>query len=281
MQQRAEGVITRHLTWMEVKNLSPLTITGRRCALERLARHLNGPILYATPDDLYGWQVQRTRELKPATRRTELSNVREFYRWACREGYIDRDPTIRLEMPRAPRRLPRPIRDDKLARAMHLADPRMRAILGLAGLAGLRAKEIAGLDWSEIDLDGREPMLIVVHGKGDRSRRVPLSPLLVDILGALPHRHGPVICRYDHLAGNITPNSVSKRASTHLRACGLTERLHAGRHRFATAAYQGTLDLRAVQELMGHASPTTTSVYAAASSSAAREAVDAAGKLAA
>ncbi len=276
-----EGVVVRHLDWMRVRNLSPLTITGRRSALRRLSAHLGGPVLYATADELKGWQAARSRVLSPATRRTELSHVREFYRWTVDEGFRTDDPTARLPMPRAPRRVPRPIDDRALADVLARADAPTAAILGLAAFAGLRACEVARLDWSEITTRGDVPLLHVACGKGGRSRTIPLSPALITLLEALPHRRGPVILRADGGAGYTTANAITKRASRHLHELNHPETLHMLRHRFATAAYRAVRDIRAVQEALGHASPTTTSIYAAAAVGVAREAVMGAGVLAA
>lgn len=275
-----DGLVLRHLDWMRVRNLSPLTITQRRTALARLSRHIGGPVLYAGEDQLSGWQSDRARSLAPATRRTELSTVREFYRWAVRERYRSDDPTLNLPMPRAPRRLPRPMADGPLAEAIGEADPVMAVILGLAAFAGLRAVEVARLDWSEVALTG-EPLLHVARGKGDRSRTLPLSPALARLLTRLPHRHGPVVPRGDGGAGHTSANAVTKRASYYLHGRGYPETLHCLRHRFCTSAYRACRDIRAVQEVMGHASPTTTAAYAAASVGVARDAVYAAGDFAA
>ena len=260
-----EGVVLRHLDWMRVRNLSRLTIESRHYTVMILGRWLEGPILYASHDQLAAWQVERSRQVSPATRRNDLTNVREFYRWANREGFRTDDPTARLLMPRSPRRFPRPIDDDKLVQAFAVADPPMAAILGLAAFAGLRACEIARLDWSEVMVTANPPILHVVRGKGDRSRMVPLAPALVELLQALPYRHGPVIRRADGGHGHTAANAVTKRASAFLHDLGHPETLHALRHRFATAAYRVSRDIRAVQDLLGHASPTTTSIYAAVS----------------
>lgn len=281
MSYPTDGVVARHLEYCVLKNLSPLTIQGRRCALDRLRRHLAAPVLYASAEQLYDWQRERAKVLQPSTRRTELTDVREFYRWAVREGFLTVDPTVRLVLPKVGRRVPRPMHDDRVAAALHNADPAMGAIIGLAAYGGLRACEIAGLNWAEVDLDSAEPALVVTRGKGGKGRTVPLSDALITLLTALPYRRGPVIVRADGLPGHTTPMAVTKRASRHLKELGIPDRLHSGRHRFATTAYRGTLDIRAVQELLGHASPSVTAVYAAASSKAARAAVDAAGSLAA
>lgn len=272
-----DGLVAKHLDWMRVRNLSPLTITARRCILTRLGACLDGRgLLYATTGDLSHWQATRSRTLAPATHRTELSHVRAFYAWVVAEHYRTDSPAAHLPIPRAPRRLPRPIPDTKLAAALADCDEQMRLVLSLAAFAGLRAMEIAGLDWAEVDLD--TAVLHVTSGKGGRSRRVPLAPALVALMGG-QQQSGPVIRRLDGGRGHCSPNAVTKRANAHLHACGASETLHQLRHRFATATYAACRDIRAVQEMLGHSSPTTTAVYAQASETVSVAAVLAASQL--
>lgn len=278
--QETEGAVRLHLRHMHVRGLTPQSIYNRSRALARLSKHVGGPILYLDEPTLRAWQDARSDQLDPASRRGELSNVREFYRWAVVEGLRDTDPTTRLPMPRAPRRHPRPMADAALARVMALADPATAAILGLGAFCGLRACEIARLDWSEVDLDAVAPSVHVTKGKGGHSRTVPMSPVIVGLLRALPERHGPVIRRLDGKASHVAAHGISSRANRFLHEHGVTDTLHQTRHRFVTAAYQSCQDLRACQELAGHANPSTTALYAAAASNVAHDAVMAAGELA-
>lgn len=276
-----EGVVLRHLDHLRVRNLRPNTVYNRTRVLARLSAWADGPILYLDEPDLRRWQAQRSAEISAPALRGELSHAREFYRWAVTDGYRTTDPTARLILPRVPRRLPRPIPDARLADALANADDATRAILGLAAFAGLRACEIARLDWSEVDLHHAEPRICIVEGKGGHGRMVPLAPALACILTALPHRRGPVIRRLDGRPGSCQPHRISGRANTYLHGLDITESLHQLRHRFATATYAACRDLRAVQELLGHASPVTTSIYAAVAAGVAVAAVTAAGDLAA
>lgn len=273
-------MVLRHLADLKSRNLRPQTVYNRHRALTRLARWLGGPILYATEDHLRAWQEDRAAAITAGSRAVELSHVREFYRWAQREDYRTDDPTLRLRAPRTPRRLPRPIADDILSAALAGADPTMAVVLGLAAFAGLRAGEIAQLDWSEVELTS-PGVIRIVDGKGGHGRMVPLAPALRALLLDLPHRRGPVIRRITGGTGAYNGHNISHLANTYLHAAGAPETLHQCRHRFATAAYRACLDLRAVQDLLGHRSPATTAIYTAASGSVAVEAVTAAGHLAA
>jgi integrase/recombinase XerC len=274
-----EEMIRRHLDDMQVRGLRTQSIYNRRRALARFTAWMGGPILYATPEQLHTWQVQRSREISLASRAAELSNVREFYRWCYRKHFLSADPTAELDLPRVPRRVPRPMPDEALAYAMSAALPHMAAMLGLAAFAGLRACEIARLDWSEVDLRGDPPMVCVVDGKGGRGRVVPLAVPMIELLDALPKRAGAVIPRGDGSAEPCAPHRISARVNDFLHGIGVEESLHQLRHRFATSTYRACRDLRAVQELLGHASPVTTAGYAAASGEVAEQAVEAASTL--
>lgn len=277
---RAEGVVQRHVEWMKLRNLRANSISNRRYALGRLAAWADGPILYLTARDLERWQADRSRQIAVEPLRTETSHVRNFYKWAASEGYIDVDPALKLIMPRVVRPLPRPMSEADFTFALQAADRPTRLILALAGYAGLRAFEIARLSWADIDLVERE--LRVVDGKAGRPRRVPISGALAELLDAAArrgHRHGPVIRRMDGRDGHCGAWRISSRANDFLHDQGIPETLHQLRHRFATVAYRATLDLRATQELLGHSNPATTTRYAAAAGASVRAAVEAAGQL--
>lgn len=268
-----EGAVVLHLRHLHTRNCRTQTIYNRRRALARLSKWASGPILYLPEEDLLRWEDDRSDQISPAARASELSSVREFYRWALREHLITLDPTVRLSMPRAPRRLPRPIGDADLAEAIRRADARLAAILGLAAFAGLRACEVARLDWAEVGLTEKPPMIRIIDGKGGHGRLVPLAPALTALLEALPGRRGPVITHVNGSRANYTPNGISGLSNRYLHRVGVRETFHQLRHRFGTQTYRVCRDIRAVQDLLGHSSPTTTAQYASPSPSVALEAV--------
>lgn len=274
-----EGVVARYLDGLRVRNMRRWTIYGRERTLARLTKWAGGPILYLTDKDLERWQSDRSKRLQPESLRGETSIVRLFFEWAKDQGFRDDDPAYRLPLPRVARRLPRPIRDKHLADAMAAADPATLAILGLAAFAGLRAMEIAALDWRDVSVGDAVEEIRIQEGKGGHGRVVPLSEPLRAILLDLRTRRGPVITRLDGNPGPTLPQRVSWRANEYLHKMGISETLHQCRHRFATVAFWGCKDLRAVQDLLGHASPTTTAIYTLGSSTSARQAVDAAGHI--
>lgn len=219
-------------------------------------------LLALTRDDLDRWQ-QSILHLSVRYRSGFISQVGCFYRWAHDEGLIKDNPARVLVRPRVPRGLPHPISEDDLAVAISCAPQDVRAMLVLAAYEGLRAGEIARLSREDIR-DNDDPPILIVHGKGGKVRAVPLSQHVAMELYALrlPSR-GFVFRRRDGKPGGMPPHRVSQICNHYLHALGITESLHSLRHRFATVGYRHTLDLRAVQEVMGHASPITTAGYAA------------------
>ena len=183
-----------------------------------------------------------------------------FYRWAAREAFVKVDPAAPLQTIRVSRALPRPTPTDALLEALHRADARTRLVMELALYAGLRISELAQLKVTDITADQ-----LVIHGKGGKQRIIPIHPELNKTLRAELSRRREV--------GTDSPWLFPSPYEGHLTALHLSNRVtecfggswttHTLRHRFASQAYAATLDIRAVQELLGHAAPETTAVYVA------------------
>ena len=259
-------LIRTYCTEMTRQNLSDGTLNRRRQILERITEQIG--LATATPE-----QIQRfldDRDIGPRTRYHWISHLSAFYSWAVIEGFIDSDPTIRIQRPKLPRLLPRPIGSDDLGRALSSSTGVMHSWLLLASYGGFRCAEIARLNVEDINFGER---LIRVHGKGDRERLVPMHPLIAEDLRSrsLP-RSGPVFRR---VRGTRFPAAmVSREISVFLASLEIPATAHALRHWFGTAAYQNCKDLRVVQELLGHASVTATTLYTQWSFDSGRAAVD-------
>jgi integrase/recombinase XerD len=261
----AGDVVGEWLRALRRKNRSAQTIrrrrlTGRRW--EAWCEHHGVPILAAEASDVEAWldslRHQRTgRPVTPQTRAHYLGDLASFYGWAIRAGATKHDPTEHIERPARPHYLPRPIGDDDAAMALAMADRTMRIVLVLAGLAGLRVGEIAHLDAS--DVDRRSGVLWVRQGKGSRDRVVPISATLdVELARYGLPKAGPVV---SHERGPYTAGSLSAKGSRYLHGLGIDASLHQWRHWFATTMLDGGVDVRVVQELLGHRSLATTQVY--------------------
>lgn len=288
MPTELEPLAVRHIAWMRLANKRATTIYARERTLLRLTRWAQGPILYLSAEALATFQAWRAEgdddhcPIGSASTRVEASHLREFYAWAVREGLRADNPTTRLVIPKRKDYAAHPLSDGSFSDAIASADPHMAAILGLGRYAGLRACEIARLDWRDVHLAAAEPALTVREGKGGYTRTVHCPKPLVTLLRALPERTGPVIPRKDGHPGYNTAPRISQRAAKFLHEHAHTEpgeALHALRHSFGTAMYQTSLDLRAVQEEMGHRSVATTQIYTKVANRARAQAVEAAAEL--
>ena len=208
-----------------------------------------------------------------------LSTLRSFFRWACREGHVGKSPARGLPAPRVPRTLPRAMTLPDTERLLGVQEEdafvpeRERALFELLYATGLRVSEAAGLDVEDVDFSAR---LVRVTGKGSRERIVPFGEAAADALDAYLPSRSVLRRRADEddedageplfvnaRGGRLTPRSMARLLKRRLRAAGLPAEIspHALRHTFATHLLQAGADLRAIQELLGHASLSTTQKY--------------------
>lgn len=279
MTQTSRGglAVASYIEWMRsVRRLSETTIRTRKSRLWLLAEWLHPTdLLDATEDDLRTWQSQAIAHLSIRATYVALSNVDCFYAWAVKAGLVTTNPASHLPRPKLPRRVPRPMTEPDVQTALAQSEQPYRAMIALAAFAGLRCVEIASLQREDI-LDTADPPMLLVHGKGSVERLLPIGPHLLAELRAygLP-RSGPVFHRLDGKPGPLTANRVSGMISRQLKSLGIETTAHQARHRTATVAYRATHDLRAVQAMLGHASPVTTSGYAMYADDALGEAMNA------
>jgi integrase/recombinase XerD len=219
--------------------------------------------------------------LADSTKAREAASVRAFYRWAYATRHVGRDPFAGMVMPRVHPGPPRALDLAAVDRLLEAAAPTPRVWLEvwLGYGAGLRVAEMASLRIEHVVL-GHHPHLDVT-GKGGRLRVVPLASIVADVLRlALAGRPalGPVLAQHAHPDWGISRKTVGHELNAALKKARITESAHALRHTFATeilAAGHGA-NLRAVQQLLGHADPKTTQRYVSAYD---QDAYDAAGLL--
>ncbi len=201
-----------------------------------------------------------------------LSAIRAFYRFLLREGLVTRNAAQSVRAPKSPRLLPSLLDADQTARLLEMdgSDPvgrRDRAMLELIYSSGLRVAELVGLDLDDLDFTQGE---VRVTGKGNQQRLLPVGRLaLRAIRDWLPQRQ-------EWLAGNgeralfvnrrgrrLSTRSVQYRAAHWGVRQGLASHVHPHmlRHSFASHMLESSGDLRAVQELLGHANISTTQIY--------------------
>lgn len=213
----------------------------------RAAEGLRRPLDQITATHLESYLARR--DWAPATRRSVRASVRLFFAWCARSGVIERDPAADLPTVIMPRSLPRPASETATAGALATTDPRARLMVGLMAQCGLRRDEVARVRGG--DLVGG---YLRITGKGQHVRMVPIP---ADLAAAIRDA-GPGWTFPGQIDGHLSARRVGEIVSATLPA-GVTA--HALRHRFATAVYARTRDIRAVQRLLGHARLDTTMIY--------------------
>jgi integrase/recombinase XerC len=263
-----EDLLDLYRAHLERRGLAAVTI-GRRLAALRMLGDL-GPLLELDAERIECFldaRHGRAGRLDPRTRTCWISHLHTFYAWALAFDHAQVDPTARLVRPKLRRKLPRPIPEADFARAVERAPtPMLRAWLLLAGNAGLRCCEIAGLRGDDVHSG-----TLRVVGKGAKERVVPMHPRVGELAAGWPVS-GPVFV--DPATGlPYRAAQVSKALGDFFRRERLPYRAHQARHRFASAVYAETGDVLVVAELCGHESIETARIYAAVSAERRRAAV--------
>jgi len=278
-----DGAIEDYLTYLRVeRGLSPATIRAYRGDLRDFAAGRGAATTWADgPDAARRHLAERTRRggpsdpgLAPTSLRRRAASIRGFYRFAYGDGLIARDVAAHIDLPRQARLLPETLTVDEVDALLEAApDLRGRALMELLYAAGLRVSESLGLDREDLSLDGG---YVRVIGKGDRERLVPVGDIALDWLGRWIEEGRDLLLALSHVAplrggplflgdrgGRLARQQAFAIVRGAARRAGLGERVspHTLRHSFATHLLEGGADLRVVQELLGHASISTTQLY--------------------
>jgi len=260
------------------KNLSPLTLRNYRTDLVHFARYME-EVEKAAPLAVDRSSFRRyLAQLKDdgiatASVTRKVSTVRGFFRFLQREGKLEGNPLANVQAPKRERRLPSILSRDNLTALIEAADEgtpqglRNRAILELMYAAGVRLSEVAGLDLRQLDLNERT---LVVRGKGNKERMVLIGGPAEKALGRYLTRGRPLLASgaaeallLNREGGRLSGRSIQQIVRRHALKAGLDQRVfpHLLRHSFATHLLDGGAELRVVQELLGHASASTTQIY--------------------
>jgi integrase/recombinase XerC len=205
----------------------------------------------------------------------KLSAAKGFFRYLLRRGAITRDPTAGIATPRKEQQLPVHLTVDDMFRLLEGPPTdtpvglRDRALLEVLYSCGLRVSELVGLDWADIDSSLE---LVRVRGKGGKERLTPIGRKALAALAAYRERQSDLCPRrlrdekavyLNRRGGRLTTRSVARMVEHYVMATGLSTKAspHALRHSFATHLLNAGADLRAIQELLGHASLSTTQKY--------------------
>jgi len=269
--------LAQYLTHLrEQRQLSPHTLSNYR-------RDLDAAIAWCNTHNIHRWHdldSQRVRNwsadchrkgLSGRSIQRRLSSLRGFFRYLVQKKVLKHNPAHDIRAPKSPRKLPHSLDVDRLQRILECKpenwlEQRDLSIMELMYSGGLRLAELVSLDINDIDLCEGEARVL---GKGSRTRIVPVGrKARTTITDWLPVRH--LHANEDETAlfisrngSRISPRSVQQRLKRWALKHGLESRLHphALRHSCATHVLESSGDLRAVQELLGHANLGTTQIY--------------------
>lgn len=260
------ALITMWLSTLKAENRSAGTIRTRESHLRHLARALDGNPLTVTGDELV--QFIAAQNWKPETRKSFTNSVRGFFSWLHVSGRRADDPARALASVKRPHPHPRPCPDAVIMAALAKANAAEKLMLRLGSEAGLRRFEIAQVSARDLmeDLTG---VTLIVRGKGDVQRLVPISQDLAD---EIKRQSAGGYCFPGRWTGHVEASYIGKRVT---RLLGKDWTCHSLRHRYATGVYAATHDILLVSTLLGHASVETTQIYVALPDARLRAAVDA------
>jgi integrase/recombinase XerC len=254
------------------RHTSSAYLRDLRDFLTWLADERRGEPRGADSGDVRAYVAYRHRAgLAPKSLQRHLAAIRAWYRYLAREGHDAQNPAVGIRAPRGPRALPRTLDIDQLSHLLALPgdaplDRRDRAIMELFYSSGLRLAELAGVDVADYRAGQR---LLEVIGKGSKSRVVPVGSKAADAIAAwLDVRPGlagadtPALF-VSQRGGRLSTRAIQSRLRQRAIEQGMPQHVHPHmlRHSFATHLLESSGDLRAVQDLLGHADIATTQVY--------------------
>jgi len=269
----------RFLTYLrDVRHLSPHTIKSYERDLASLQGYCEssgtGTIEELGEGDIRGWAAQlHRRGLAASSIQRSLSAIRSFFNFLGRESGRLRNPAASVQAPRRPRKLPKALDVDQVDRYLSFEESsvlarRDSAMAELFYSSGLRLAELASVDVDDIDTHSK---LLTVTGKGSKTRTVPVGSIALQAIArwlevrpATPD---------DGVGGNplftsnrgrrISTRNIQARLKLQSRKSGMHQDVHPHmlRHSFASHMLESSGDLRAVQELLGHANISTTQIY--------------------
>lgn len=270
------------------RQLSEHTIAAYRrdlAELRQLAGHEDWPLLTHADMRRFAARLHAGGQ-EPRSIARKLSGWRGFYQWLSRQMALPANPVEGVRAPRRPKTLPKALAVDAAVQLLEAnrhghpepAELCNRAMFELLYSSGLRVSELAGLDLAYTNANGATSLGwfdaaagdVVVTGKGNKMRRVPVGGPAREALAAWlavrpPAADGSPALFLSSRGSRITPRVVQQRLKTYALQAGSPVHVHPHvlRHSFASHLLQSSGDLRAVQELLGHASITSTQVYTA------------------
>ncbi|MHB8875672.1 MAG: tyrosine recombinase XerC [Myxococcaceae bacterium] len=260
------------------RGASPHTVRAYLGDLKELEEYLarQGIALFdATHQAIRGHLGVLAVDHAASSRARKLASIKSFFKFLTRQKVLAASPARRVKTPKLPARLPKVLPVDEVF-ALLAAPPtdtvlglRDRAILEVLYGGGLRISELCGLSLPDIDRPGA---VVRVMGKGSKERLCPLNPAAFAALDAYLEERGELASKQgaderalflNHRGGRLTPRSIARHLDGYVRQLALARKVspHSLRHSFATHLLGSGADVRSIQELLGHASLSTTQRY--------------------
>jgi integrase/recombinase XerC len=224
------------------------------------------------PNHLTQWLIHiRKANVKPRTLQLKLSSIKGLFKFLNAKGYINQNPAELLQSPKADKPLPKNMEVDQISSLLSFTpqetiEYRDKAMLELFYSSGIRLSELVNIDLTQLDIGAKELRVI---GKGNKERIVPIGRQAIEAIeqwlqvrGEF-NKYGLSALFVSKLGNQISTRQVQQRLAFWAQKQGVSENLHPHklRHSFASHILESSSDLRAVQELLGHANLSTTQVY--------------------
>lgn len=263
------------LNILKQRRLSSHTLIAYSSDLRLVEEFIQKPLIYARERELFRYMATLDH-LKASTVRRRLIAIKRFYDFAERQGYIKEDPAGNLSAPGLPRRLPKYLSDKDVRRLLdslpsqNAEDLRNMSIIKLLYYTGMRIGEVHQLDLEHVQWDNRQ---LLVRGKGDKERLIPLSQKLVEVLEewvrvreGLPFIKSNALyitLGRNHRGERICYGAIRQIVKGMLKDAGLGDfSPHKLRHTFATQLLDRGAPLEQISKLLGHSRLDTTLIYA-------------------
>ena len=290
-------ILKDFLQHLRRRDVSPHTITAYENDVATFLKHTaqirQKPVDALSPSDMDAFAIRaflgelHRLRISASSSARKLSAIRTFVKFLRREDLLDADPSSLVAAPKRPQTIPAHLTVDEMTALLEMPDSstalgrRDRAILELFYASGLRLSELVGVDMEDVNLSGR---MVRVTGKGRKQRLVPFNTSTGDAIRAYlkdrstftdnvrgetdrgtrrGHRGARAALFLNYRGGRLSTRSVDRIVRRYVALCGAKFGIspHALRHSFATHLLANGADLRAIQELLGHARLSTTQRY--------------------
>ncbi|NOJ93025.1 tyrosine recombinase XerC [Corallococcus sp. CA049B] len=263
------------------KGASPHTVRNYLIDLKDYERYLvermKLSLLAGTHAAIRGYLGTLAVDHAPTSRARRLASIKSFYKYLVRQKLLSASPAKLVKSPKLPKSLPKVLPVEEVFAILDMPDVdtvlglRDKAILEMLYGGGLRISELCGLDLLGVDRSSR---IVRVMGKGSKERLVPLNVKAIRALEAYLARRGELLAEVregqdpdalflNFKGGRLTARSIARHLDAYVLKLALARKVspHAMRHSFATHLLGGGADIRSIQELLGHASLSTTQKY--------------------